>query len=65
MMIKLKRKAQWGGKSRKANSVHEVDALVADKLFARDLAVPHQEPDVSAHVKGLEEASEDGPTASN
>jgi hypothetical protein len=65
MMIKLKRKAQWGGESYRANSVHDVDPLVAEKLLARGLAVPHQEPDVSAHVKGLEEASEDGPTASN
>lgn len=64
MMIKLKQKAQWDGKYQKANSVHDVDAFVADKLIARGLAEPHVEPDVSAHIEPVVEVSEDGPAAS-
>lgn len=62
MMIKLKRKAQWGGEVRRANSVHDVDPNVAEKLFVRGLAVPHDQPE--AEVERVQEELEDGPAAS-
>lgn len=62
MIIKLKRKAQWGGEARKANSVHDVDSTVAEKLLVRGLAVPHDQPE--AEVERVEEELEDGPAAS-
>lgn len=38
MKIKLLAKASWGGKQRKAGSVHDVDALTAEKLISRGYA---------------------------
>jgi len=41
MQIKLKKKAQWEGVQHKAGSVHDVDAVLADKLIARGYAEEH------------------------
>ena len=43
MQIKLLAKAQWGGKSYKAGSIHDVDALIGQKLLDRGLADLHEE----------------------
>lgn len=38
MQIKLLKKAQWDGVTRRAGTVHEVDAVIASKLLERGLA---------------------------
>ena len=51
MQIKLLKKAQWGGETRRAGTIHEVDVLLGEKLIARDLAeahTPSEAPDAPA-----------------
>lgn len=45
MLIKLTKKAQWGGEARRAGTVHDVDDRVADKLIQRGLATTKVEDD--------------------
>jgi len=48
MLIKLLKKASWGGKSHKAGTVHDVCEITAQKLIKRDYAEEH---DPSKDVK--------------
>lgn len=43
MQIKLLAKAQWGGKSHRAGTIHDVDDLIGQKLLDRGLADLHEE----------------------
>ena len=43
MLIKLKESASWGGETRPAGYVGEVDGRIAAKLIARGLAEEHVE----------------------
>ena len=54
MQIKLLKTAQWGGKSYKSGTVHDVDALIGDKLVDRDLAEVH----IPSEVKDAPTADE-------
>ena len=48
MQIKLLAKAQWGGKSHKAGSIHDVDVLIGQKLLDRGLADIYEPEEVEA-----------------
>lgn len=48
MQIKLLAKAQWGGKSHKAGSIHDVDDLIGQKLLDRGLADIYEPEEVEA-----------------
>ena len=41
MQIKLKKKAQWEGVQHEAGGVHDVDAVLGQKLIARGYAEEH------------------------
>lgn len=48
MQIKLIAKAQWGGKSHRAGTIHDVDALIGQKLLDRGLADIYEPEEVEA-----------------
>lgn len=48
MIIKLLKKASWGGQNHKAGGVHDVHGDIADKLIARGYA---EEYDPAKEVK--------------
>ena len=45
MLVKLTKKAQWGGDVHRAGSVHDVDDRIAEKLIDRGLATAKIEED--------------------
>lgn len=47
MQIKLLKKAQWGGVTRRSGTVHEVDAAIGSKLLERGFAEVYEPSEVT------------------